>query len=477
MVLAKRFYVLSGFALLAGCFSPDDVSAGTESETDTDTAPTSTSTASTTAGTMSTTAGTMSTTAETDPTTTSSPPTSTEPTTDETTDATTDPPTGDETTTGGPPACGDGSTDDGEECDDGDIESGDGCSAACLDESNFCDPRLIGALGGNSTINRIAVSGDVLFARMLGGNARIESVDVSDPETPSMISSFAPDPDDYPNWDPLDILVEGTHLWTSGNNPEFISVDVSDPANMTLDFIAGPNFSDGHIAILGDRLYEAHSVGEQLRGWNISDPSGPSGLPSIGNPSRVFDDVAGFGDRVIALNGAQLEIWDVSVPGVPAFEGDLVGGGWGGSRRSVANDDTVAIAAGVNPEVTLVDYSNPNAPAVAGSLDEDGAVGDLGIRDDFLYVPITNGLRVYDISNPDDPVQAGSYLEIEVYGTGIGLGDDYVFLGTESGLRILADMPGFCEARCGNSTVEYPEECDDGNLLGGDGCSTACVDE
>lgn len=475
MVYAKRFCILGGFALLGGCFSPDDVTADAETDTDTDTAPTSTSTASTTmAPTTSTTAGTESTTAGTESTTS---PTTEGTTLEPTTEATINPSTGEETTTGGPAACGDGTTDDGEECDDGDLESGDGCSAACLDETNFCDPRLVGALGGNSTVLRLAVSGDVLFARMIGGATRIESVDVSDPENPSLISTFAPNPEDYPNWDPLDILVEGTHLWTSGNNPEFISVDVSDPADMMLDFIAGPNFSDGHIAILGDRLYEAHSVGEQLRGWNISDPSSPMQLASIGNPSRVFDDVAGFGDRVIALNGGQLEIWDVSLPAVPVFEGDLLGGSWGGTRRTVANDDTVAIAAGSNPEVTLVDYSNPNAPAVAGTLDEDGAVADLGIRDDFLYVPITNGLRVYDVSNPDDPVQAGSYLEIEVYGTAIGLGDDHVFLGTESGLRILADMPGFCDPRCGNSTVEYPEECDDGNLDDGDGCSSTCLDE
>jgi len=33
----------------------------------------------------------------------------------------------------------------------------------------------------------------------------------------------------------------------------------------------------------------------------------------------------------------------------------------------------------------------------------------------------------------------------------------------------LAQLP-----TCGNESVEYGEECDDGNLVDGDGCSSAC---
>jgi cysteine-rich repeat protein len=33
------------------------------------------------------------------------------------------------------------------------------------------------------------------------------------------------------------------------------------------------------------------------------------------------------------------------------------------------------------------------------------------------------------------------------------------------------------DAVCGNSAVEAPEECDDGNITDGDGCSATCTDE
>ena len=32
-------------------------------------------------------------------------------------------------------------------------------------------------------------------------------------------------------------------------------------------------------------------------------------------------------------------------------------------------------------------------------------------------------------------------------------------------------------ATCGDGTIEYPEQCDDGNLVSGDGCSAGCLDE
>ena len=34
-----------------------------------------------------------------------------------------------------------------------------------------------------------------------------------------------------------------------------------------------------------------------------------------------------------------------------------------------------------------------------------------------------------------------------------------------------------CELNCGNGRVQSPEECDDGNTVGGDGCSSCSIDE
>lgn len=156
--------------------------------------------------------------------------------------------------------------------------------------------------------------------------------------------------------------------------------------------------------------------------------------------------------------------------------GALDADAWDTTVRSLANEDTVVLAT-VGAGVGIVDYSIPSNPIVAGMINPQSSPRDLALRDDFVYVPVQNGLEVYDISNPAEPIRAGAYLELSVYGISLALSDEHVYLGTESGIRVLEDMPGFCEARCGNNTPEYPEGCDDGNLVDGDGCSAACLAE
>jgi cysteine-rich repeat protein len=49
--------------------------------------------------------------------------------------------------------------------------------------------------------------------------------------------------------------------------------------------------------------------------------------------------------------------------------------------------------------------------------------------------------------------------------------------GCEAGIAgVDVDYPGECQV-CGNGTLEGPEECDDSNLVDGDGCSSTCQSE
>ena len=456
--------LLVAVVIASGCFNPEDTPGATDgptASTGESTTGTDTVTPTTTPSGTSPTTG-SSTSSETDPATTIDP---------------SDPGTGTEDDSTGPAIaeCGNGTMEGDEECDDGDLRPGDGCSTACLDESIACDPGLAGALAGPE-LERLALSGTHLYGLRNTVPSELVVVDVSDPTNPSGAGALSIDEENYPNWNPGDLVASGDHLWTGGINPEFMSIDISSPTEPMFDYFAGPNESDGPIEILGNVLFAAHSVGEQLRVRDISDPSAPTPLPSIGNPSQVFRDVAAADDRVIAIAGPHLEIWDVSTPAVPMFEGELNGAPWSGSIRSAANGTTVVLAT-TGSGVGIVDYSLPGAPMVAATIPEESSPRDIALVGDFAYVPVTNGLRVYDVSNPEDPVLAGSYLEVEVYGVSVALSDSHVYLGTEGGLRVLEDMPGLCTARCGNNTVEYPESCDDGNTADGDGCSASCENE
>ena len=45
----------------------------------------------------------------------------------------------------------------------------------------------------------------------------------------------------------------------------------------------------------------------------------------------------------------------------------------------------------------------------------------------------------------------------------------------ENGWDCGSDEPSLCSRTCGNGRPDVGEGCDDGNLMGGDGCSAACA--
>ncbi|MFO0636990.1 MAG: DUF4215 domain-containing protein [Nannocystaceae bacterium] len=435
------------------CFSPTQLDNETES----------------TSGSGSTGDGTASTTASTSASTTAS--TTTAATETTTADPDTSGGSSDGSTTAPLAHCGDNNLDDGEECDDGNEVVGDGCSAACVDETQTCDTALVG--GANiANLGRMVAAGGYLYAVPgfdTNATGLLRIVDATDPATPSQIATFAPDPKNYPFWRARGIAMRDDHVWIAGSDPEFLSVDVADPSTPVLGDIDGPNDIDGHVAIQGDLMLTAESVGDQARLYDISDPTSAMFLSLIG--SYVEYNVALHGTWAFVYGGPGVEIWDITVPAVPALTG-LAELDPGTVRRMVASDETVFVASSVGP-IRAIDYSQPDFPQEF-AIDV-GAASDIALLGDFLYVPITNGLDVYDVSSPQDPVKAGTYLQIDAYTTTVALDPPYAYLATDAGLRIVQELPGLCEARCGNAFIEYPEQCDDGNLDPADGCD-ACTD-
>lgn len=457
-----RYRVASIPLLVSACFSPTDF----DGETDATTGSTGNTDATTVSTTMTTT--TMSSTtidSETDPT--------------ELTGATnpmdtsgTDPDTSGDTTGPDPENCGNGATDDGEECDDANTESGDGCSAACVDETIFCDTALVGGMAFNFAGRMVARGGYLYVVPGFNFNSTgtLRVVDATDPVTPSNATTVMLDANDYPNWRARGIALSADHVWVAGEGPEFLSFDLADPAAPVVDDLDGPNVTDGHIAIQDELMLIAESVGDQARLYDISDPSSAMQISIIG--TSVEYNVALRGQWAIVWGLAGTEVHDISVPSVPALTG-LVETSSANVARVLANDETIFLVG--QDGVEVIDYSQPDLPQVvdaAGYPDE--FFGDAALIEHFLYLPVTNGLEVYDVTDPEAPILAGSYLQIEAYTGGFALDPPYAYLSTDDGLRIVEELPGLCEARCGNNVVEYPEQCDDGNLVADDGCN-ACT--
>lgn len=458
----SRYRVALIPAFAAACFSPTDF----DNETDAVTG--------STGGTDSATNPTATNPTTTNPSTTDdteSSPTELTGATNPMDSSSTDPDTSGDTTGPTPENCGNGAMDDGEECDDSNTESGDGCSAACVDETIFCDTALVGGMGFNYAGRMVARDGYVYSVPGFGTNATgsLRVVDATNPVAPANAGNIMLDANDYPNWRARGIALSDDHIWVAGEGPEFLSFDLVDPAAPAVDDLDGPNVTDGHIAIQDNLMIIPESVGDQARIYDISDPSSAMAISFVG--SSVEYNATLHGQWAIAWGLAGTEVYDITVPSVPELVG-LVDSPATNVQRVLANDETIFLVGYDGVEV--IDYSQPDLPQVVAGDYPTEYMTDAWLIDPFLYLPVTNGLEVYDITDPEAPILAGSYLQIEAYTGGFALDPPYAYISTDDGLRIVEELPGLCEARCGNNVVEYPEACDDGNLVADDGCN-ACT--
>jgi cysteine-rich repeat protein len=393
--------------------------------------------------------------------------------------------------TGEGPQCGNDVLEGDEECDDGDRDSADGCSRACLDENDFCQPgQYVGGFSEPS-VGRMVVEGDRLYYLSGSGAspADLTIVDVSSPGGPMQLGTWTINPEDYPNWEPIGLGIYGDAAWIGGINPEYLALDVSDPSAPVPVVFGGPNDSDGHLVIRDHFLYLSQSVGETVRILDITDPSSPQPSGSLGTLDNIPTNIglAGPSGSIAATSqfGDVIDLWNIDMAGHPLVGQFSAPDSWGSTLRIVGNERSVFVGTDKTGSTTggivVIDIENPNLPVEASRIGTGAtgefAYGDLAVRGDYLYVPHRDGLQVWDVSDLEQPVLAGGFLQVSSYGYAVTLDDRYAYLANDDGIRIIAGLPGLCAARCGNLHVEWPEACDDGNLEGGDGCDAACQDE
>lgn len=379
-------------------------------------------------------------------------------------------------TTGPASFCGDGTLNRDEECDDRNGVPGDGCSAACLDENIWCEVEAVGSLDGHPEGHLAAADGFLYGAMSFGPEPfTLRVIDGTDPSMMAEVGSVAID---LPNWDGESVEFKDGYVATGGRYSGFAIVDVSDPESPQVVFTEYEGGSNGEGPVIaGDVMLRSHTDNsERAQIWDVTDMANPSQVqPYIGMAEVSFTHLAVADGYGILFGAPYLEIWDISTPATSTMLAQRSNIVASQVRRVVANADTVIVA---GSEILHIDYSLPALPQVVNlNLDLALPANDIVLRGDLIYLPVANGLEVWDISAPGTPVLAGSYLQPLADTFAVTVDESHAYIGTESGLRMIAGLPGLCNARCGNSHVEYPENCDDGNLDDGDGCSALCGDE
>ena len=117
-------------------------------------------------------------------------------------------------------------------------------------------------------------------------------------------------------------------------------------------------------------------------------------------------DVERFGDLTLAAGQGGLLVYNVAGVATPSLIGRGNGPGQGRFHRVEALDDRYVAATNREFGIYVFDLSDPTAPTEVWSESEVGAEG-LSAVNGYLYVTTSDGIEVFDVSNPAVPLPAG----------------------------------------------------------------------
>ena len=369
--------------------------------------------------------------------------------------------------------CGNGELDPNEGCDDGNTESGDGCSAACQDEALFCDPRVVGTYAPTDPLTVVASAGEFpVVANDYAPGPAITLVDISDPSEPLFQSAISLGV----NHAVLGLVATSDSVFGVGD-PLVTALSITD-GNLALEsqLDAATNYPS-EAALQGTTLFIAND--ENTRIVDVANPGAMiltgAGLGVGGVMFPSYDGVAAAGGYAyVSVNGT-LGAFDISAPLTPVLVGttDIAGGG-----GLVASDDAGFIYYAGGDGIAIVDVSDPADPVPMGTGAVDGnvAVRDVATRGYFVYAGTSNGnIVTFDAGLPAMPITV-SQLDVGADpAVSIHAGEAHLYVILGGVLHLVADLPGYCDATCGNGVTEYPELCDDGDLESGDECDADCT--
>ena len=281
-------------------------------------------------------------------------------------------------------------------------------------------------------INNVAVVGssayilDVSFS----STCYLGILDVSDPANP--VEGPSVDTAD----DPYGLFVTGGYAYiTDWQGGELRIVDLSapgGPAQVGFYDVLGYNAND--VFVVGTLAYVATGSGFYI--LNVSNPGAISQVYRY-RPSGAyfFSEVVVVGDYAYLIDdegGYKMWVIDVSTPTLPYFEGDFDSLG---SVDKLVIDGNLIYIAGETQGLNIYDITNPAAPTEVGSFNPSGMwVFDVEVDGNFAYLAAGNdGMRVVDISNPATPTEVNDYATSGTLNDIHILGDEaYLVDGRES---------------------------------------------
>ena len=298
--------------------------------------------------------------------------------------------------------------------------------------ASHLDPGRAGTVGYGDTWGYTAPDGTEygLLAVRAGG---LSVIDVTAaPDGPPVEVAFAPSPPGAR--DAKDVKVYGRYAYLVHEVGPVQILDLADPAAPVevgrLDVQPGvldggahnAAVANGHLWVIGGRTSGASPGGAGLRVYSLADPTAPALVGTFRpdhQPVPYYHDVEVRGGRAYGsaiYAGGGVDVLDVADPGAMTRVSTFTYPG-AGAHNTCATEDGRTVYVGdeigtAGNWIRIFDASTDD-PELVGEVvvDRRAAVHNCYVRGARLYVAhYTEGLRVFDVTDPHRPVET-AYLD------------------------------------------------------------------
>lgn len=277
-------------------------------------------------------------------------------------------------------------------------------------------PIFVGSndIPGSNNGFKVDVSGSYAYIVRNGGTPDFVVVDVSNPALPLIVGSASV------SGGPRDIEVVGNYAYiaSTSNGSELVVYDISNPLLPVVVDTLNLAGNDNGIAldVDGTVLYMVRQGGtQQVVSIDITDPTNVSVLDTINatGSSRDIEVEDGFAYVSSNSDTSELEIFDISDPSNMVF---VDGYNYGGNADIDALEifDEFVIAGRSDGEIWIADFSDFNVPILLSIYDglDDINDMDMGNENNYIFVGSDDNsieMQVVDITNKAAPFLLGSY--------------------------------------------------------------------
>lgn len=282
--------------------------------------------------------------------------------------------------------------------------------------------------------NNVEVAGN--YAYVAAGSTGLQIVDVADRGAPVVVASL-----NTPG-NSVDVRVIDNLAYVADGSSGLQIINITNP---TAPVLVGTLNTPGNaqdVVVYGNRAYIADGI-SGLQIVDVSNPQSPTLMTSFNGASGttakgvdVSGDIAVIAEQ---SSGSSLRLVNVSNPSAPV-EAGLVQ--ISGEAKDVFVRDRLAYVAAYTGGIQIVDFTDPSAASVVGTLQQGMTGGfvprDVVVAGDFLFAAeqlFPNAVPVVHVGTPSQPRYRGiiDFSPLADYaGTGIALDQSFVYMTGES---------------------------------------------